>query len=55
MAKCTSCKKDILTTNCPLCKKPICVFCADKHKRAHGIDTSKPAAPADQANKDKPK
>lgn len=36
MAKCIVCKEAKLTTNCPICKKPICVFCGEKHKIAHG-------------------
>jgi hypothetical protein len=35
MADCSCCKKKLMTTNCPICKKPICSFCSDKHKQEH--------------------
>jgi len=41
MANCDSCKKKVMTTKCPHCKKLICVFCKEKHLKEHGLGIAK--------------
>ncbi len=41
MSLCSICKKKAMTSKCPVCRKSICVFCSDNHKKEHKVEREK--------------